>query len=90
MGRKPTQTLIPLFSAMPLSEPMTTYCELDPEEHIPMNAFFKFNNCFHEKTIENITFKKVVTLFQYQWVWLIVGKVFSYNLIQGMMHIYMC
>ena len=25
---------------MPLSEPMTTNCELDPEQHITMNAFF--------------------------------------------------
>ena len=35
-----------LFSTKPLSEPMLSYCQLDPEEHISVIFYLKFE-CFH-------------------------------------------
>ena len=37
-----------LFGAKPLSEPMMTYCWLDPKENISMKCYWKFN-CFDWK-----------------------------------------
>ena len=38
----------PLSGARPLSEPMMTYCQLNPREHISMKYCLKFK-CFHSR-----------------------------------------
>ena len=40
-----------LDSAKPLSEPMLTYCEIDPKEHISMKFYLKFKYFYSRKCV---------------------------------------
>ena len=43
-----------LDGAKPLSEPMLTYCELDPKEHISMKFYFESNIFIEENSCEHV------------------------------------
>ena len=44
---------------MPLSEPMLTRCQLDPEEHILINCHLKFKTCYSWKCIYRCVLQNV-------------------------------
>ena len=43
-----------LDGAKPLSEPMLTYCELDPKEHISMKFYLELNILIEENACEHV------------------------------------
>ena len=57
-----------LFGTKPLSEPMMTYCQLDPKENISMNYYLKFKVFIQQNAFENIIWEMADILFQSQCV----------------------
>ena len=43
-----------LFSAKPLSEPMLSYCLLDPKEHFSAKFYLEFKSFIHKNVCENV------------------------------------
>ena len=59
-----------LFDNKPLSEPMLTYCQLDPKnEDISKKFHFKFRVFIQENAFENIVRKMEAILSRSQYIW---------------------
>ena len=53
-----------------LSEPMLTYCQLDPKEHISMKFCLKFKYFVQENAFEHVVPEMVAILTQEDHIWL--------------------
>ena len=57
-----------LACAKPLSEPMLSYCQIDPKEHISVKFYSKFNSFYSRNAFENVVWQVAAILSRHQCV----------------------